>query len=123
MRRKVLLVDDSTTMLMSMEAILKKAGIATKKAIDGVEALSQLQAGVKPDLVITDLNMPRMDGITLIREIRKITALRFMPILMLTTESQQEKRQQAKQAGATGWLVKPVPPDDLLTVISQVVPG
>jgi len=123
MSKKVFLVDDSTTMLMSMATILKKAGIATKTATDGSEALAHLQAGVKPDLVITDLNMPKMDGITLIREIRKIAGLRFMPILMLTTESQQEKRQEAKQAGATGWLVKPVPPNDLLAVITQVVPG
>ena len=107
---------------MSMEGILKKAGFAVTTAQSGDAALKALGGG-KKDLVITDLNMPGMDGITLIKEIRKLPGMRFMPILMLTTESQQAKRQDAKAAGATGWLVKPVKQDDLLGVIKKVVPG
>ncbi len=117
----VLLVDDSKTMTMSMGAVLTKAGFDVSTAGDGVEALERLSSGPKPSLIITDLNMPRMDGMTFIREARK--SHRFVPILMLTTESQQAKRDEGKAAGATGWLVKPVAPDDLLAVIKQVVPG
>lgn len=120
--KKILLVDDSSTMLMSMEGILKRAGYQVDKAGNGAIALQKLQQGV-PDLMITDLNMPVMDGITLIKEAKKLPAMRFKPILMLTTESQQAKRNEAKAAGAIGWLVKPVKPDELLGVIKQVLPG
>jgi two-component system chemotaxis response regulator CheY len=117
----VLLVDDSKTVVMSLQAILTKGGFSVATAGDGVEALGVLGAGPKPSLIITDLNMPRMDGISFIREARKTN--RFTPILMLTTESQQTKRDEGKKAGATGWLVKPVQPDDLLSVIKRLVPG
>ena len=120
--KHIFLVDDSATMLMSLEGILKKSGFEVSKASGGQQALAQL-GQKKPDLLITDLNMPGMDGITLIAEVRKLPGMRFMPILMLTTESQQSKRQEAKSAGATGWLVKPVKPDELLAVIKKVVPG
>lgn len=118
----VLIVDDSKTILMSLTAMLTKAGYTVESAADGLEALGKLQAGLRPNVVITDLNMPKMDGITFIRESRKLAALRFTPILMLTTESVQNKRDQAKSAGATGWLVKPVQPDALLGVLKQLVP-
>ena len=120
--KKVLLVDDSATMLMSMEAILKRAGLDVAKAMNGMQALQTIPK-FKPDLMITDLNMPGMDGITLIREAKKLPMMRFKPILMLTTESQQSKRTEAKAAGACGWLVKPVKPEQLLAVVKQVVPG
>ena len=120
---KVLIVDDSATMLMSLSEILQKAGFKVVTAVDGWEALNQFKAGTKPDLLITDLNMPGLNGIELIRETRKLPTFRFMPILMLTTESQQAKRQEAKAAGATGWLVKPVAGKDLLAIIKQVLPG
>ena len=81
------------------------------------------KADFKPDLVITDFHMGVMDGIALVREVRKMASLRFIPVLMVTTESQQAKRMEAKAAGATGWLVKPVQPEALLQVIKQVVPG
>ena len=121
--KTVLLVDDSTTILASMEGIVRKAGYLVRKAVNAEQALKDITGGLKPDLVITDLNMPGMDGITLIAHLRKIPNMRFTPILMLTTESQQAKRQAAKTAGATGWLVKPVAPDQLVGVIKQVVPG
>jgi two-component system chemotaxis response regulator CheY len=118
-----MIVDDSPTMLMSIEGILTRAGIAVIKAASGEEALTKLQKGDKPNLLITDLNMGAMDGIELIRSARKLATLRFTPILMLTTESQQDKRNDAKAAGATGWIVKPVDPENLLKVVRQLVPG
>ncbi len=120
--KKILLVDDSSTILMSMEAILKRAGLDVAKAMNGAQALQAIPV-FKPDLMITDLNMPGMDGITLIREAKKLPMMRFKPVLMLTTESQQSKRVEAKTAGACGWLVKPVKPEQLLAVVKQVVPG
>ncbi|MBT8763068.1 response regulator [Desulfohalobiaceae bacterium Ax17] len=121
--KTILLVDDSSTLLLSMTTILTKAGYKVEKAENGQKALDKINAGLKPDLVITDLNMPIMDGMTLIKELRKLPGFRFVPILMLTTESQQTKRQEAKKAGATGWLVKPVKAQDLLAVIKRVLPG
>lgn len=120
--KTVMLVDDSPTMLMSIKAILTKAGMAVETAKDGQEALDRIKAGLKPDLIITDVNMPRMDGIAFVQEARK-NGLRFIPILMLTTESEQSKRDAGKAAGATGWLVKPVQPEALLGVLRQVMPG
>lgn len=121
--KTIFLVDDSTTMLMSLSEILQKAGFQVETAADGASALNRLKDGLKPDLMITDQNMPGLTGIELIRETRKLAAFRFTPILMLTTESQQAKRQEGKAAGATGWLVKPVAGKDLLGVIKQVLPG
>lgn len=121
MTKTVLLVDDSLTMLMSLRNALQIAGFAVETAQDGSAALERLQAGFKPDLIITDINMPRLDGLALIREARKL--LRFTPILALTTESQQSKREDAKKGGATGWLVKPVGGTELVQVIRQILPG
>ena len=120
--KTILLVDDSATMLMSMEGVLKRADFQVEKASSGADALKKLGT-LRPDLMITDLNMPGMDGITLINEVKKLSSMRFKPVLMLTTESQQAKRDEAKKAGATGWLVKPVKPDELLGVVKQVIPG
>lgn len=118
--KNVLLVDDSATMLASISGVLTRGGYAVDTAADGAEALAKVTGGARPAVVITDLNMPNMNGIELIREARKV--LRFTPMLMLTTESQAEVRAEAKAAGATGWLVKPVQPDDLLKVLAQVAP-
>ena len=123
MGKKILIVDDLPTILMSMRGMLERAGHAVSNAASGEEAVSVLKGGLKPDLVITDYHMGAMNGIELVREVRKMSNLRFIPVLMVTTESQQEKRLEAKAAGATGWLVKPVQPDALLQVIKQVVPG
>jgi len=118
----VMLVDDSPTMLMSISTVLRKAGLTVETAKDGQDALDRLGTGLKPKLIITDLNMPRLDGMGFIRAARR-AGHRFVPILVLTTESEQTKRAEAKAAGATGWLVKPVAPDALLSIIRQVVPG
>ncbi len=121
--KTVMVVDDSPTILMSMEAILTRAGYGVVKADSGETALRALQGGGRPNLVITDLNMRAMNGIDLIRSLRQLPHTRFTPILMLTTESALDKRQEARSAGATGWIVKPVQPDDLLAVVRQMVPG
>lgn len=121
--KTIMLVDDSATMLMSMEALLKKALFVTQTAPSAEKALGLLKGGATPHLIITDLNMGVMNGIELIRQARKIPALRFVPILMLTTESQVERRQEAKAAGASGWLVKPVAGPALLQVLGQLLPG
>jgi len=118
---KILLVDDSPTILMSLTGILERHGIEHRTAPDGAEALAILDRETGFDLVITDLNMPGMDGIELVEAIRCRDALRFVPILMLTTESARDKRTLAREAGATGWLVKPVDPAALVKVIRQVV--
>ena len=121
MSKTILIVDDSATMLMSVKANLQLHGFAVEIAADGVQALGKLKSGLKPDLIITDINMPNMGGIEFIKNAR--LQLRFTPILALTTESQQAKRDEAKRLGATGWLVKPVSGADLVKVIKQVVPG
>ena len=117
----ILLVDDSTTILLSISSILGKAGYAVEKATNAEEALKKFNAGIKLNLLITDLNMPGMNGIELIREVRKLPAYKFLPILFLTTESQQAKKQEAKTAGASGWIVKPATADELLGTIKLVI--
>lgn len=119
--KTIFIVDDSATILLSISGILSKAGYAVEKAANGEEALRKLQGGVKIDLLMTDLNMPGMDGITLIKEVRKLPAYKFVPILFLTTESQQSKKAEAKAAGASGWIVKPATADELLNTIKLVV--
>lgn len=121
MNKTILFVDDSATMLMSLSKTLTISGLTVETATDGSAALEKLKGGLKPALIITDINMPKLDGLGLIQEARKL--LRFTPILALTTESQQGKRDEAKRNGATGWLVKPVGGNELLQVIRQVIPG
>jgi len=99
---------------------LKGAGYEVIEAVDGEDALGKAK-GKTVNLVITDVNMPRMDGITLIKELRKLPSYKFTPILMLTTESAPEKKAEGKTAGATGWIVKPFNPDQLLTTIKKVL--
>lgn len=120
--KRILLVDDSPTMLMSMECVLKRNGYAVETATSAKQAIEKAPT-FKPDLMITDLNMPHMSGIELIRELKNTPAMRFKPILMLTTEFQQSKRDEAKQAGATGWLVKPLHPEELSNVVRKVLPA
>ncbi len=121
MAKSILVVDDSSVMLMSLKETLELAGFQVRTAADGLLAFQALQGGLRPDLVITDINMPNMDGLELIKNAR--TVLRFTPILALTTESQAAKRDEAKRLGATGWLVKPVAGADLVRVVRQVLPG
>ncbi|MTJ79421.1 MAG: response regulator [Telmatospirillum sp.] len=119
----ILLVDDSATILMSMESILGKAGFKIEKASSGEEALNRLDQGLAPNLFITDVHMPGMNGIDLVRKLRARAGFQFTPILVVTTEGQQAKRDEARAARATGWLVKPVQPDDMLRVVRQILPN
>jgi two-component system chemotaxis response regulator CheY len=121
MAKTIFLVDDSATILLSVSSILGKAGYAVEKAANAEEALRKFAAGVKVDLLITDLNMPGMNGIELIKKVRSLAAYRFLPILFLTTESQQSRKAEAKAAGASGWIVKPATADDLLNTIKLVL--
>ena len=119
--KAILVVDDSKTTLTSLKSSLGIAGFKVETAVDGVLAMDKLQAGVKPDRISIDINMPRMDGVALIGAAHKI--LRFIPILALTAESQQAQRDEAKRLGASGWMVKPIGAADLVKVIRQVLPG
>lgn len=121
MSKTIFLVDDSTTILLSVAGILTKAGFAVEKAANAEEALKKFAAGVKVDLLITDLNMPGMNGIELIKKVRTLPAYKFLPILFLTTESQQSRKAEAKAAGASGWIVKPATAADLLNTIKLVI--
>ena len=116
----ILAVDDSASMRQMVSFTLKSAGHEVTEAQDGVEALNKAKSG-SYDLVITDVNMPNMDGITLIAELRKLANFKFTPLLMLTTESGSDKKMAGKNAGATGWIVKPFNPDQLLTVIKKAL--
>jgi len=119
--KTIMLVDDSATILLSISAILSKAGYGVEKAANAQEGMAKFQSGTKIDLLITDLNMPGMNGIDFIKEVRKLPAYKFMPILFLTTESQQARKAEAKAAGASGWLVKPATADELLNTIKLVI--
>jgi two-component system chemotaxis response regulator CheY len=120
MSKMALVVDDSTSMRQMVAFTLQQAGFSVIEGSDGKDALGKVN-GKSVNLVVTDLNMPVMDGISLIKELRKLPNFKFTPILMLTTESQDSKKQEGKTAGATGWLVKPFNPDQLLQVVSKVV--
>jgi len=123
MGKTILIVDDSVTMVMSIKTTLEIHGFQVETAGDGVLALALIQAGTKPDLVITDINMPNMGGMELIGRLKALPGFQFVPILTLTTESETAKREEAKKLGATGWLVKPVAGPDLIKVIKQLLPG
>jgi two-component system chemotaxis response regulator CheY len=123
MAMMVLVVDDSPTIVMSLKATLSMSGFQVETAGNGQSALEKLKAGLKPNLIITDINMPVMGGMDLIRNVRALAGLRFVPILTLTTESEAAKRDEGKRAGATGWLVKPLSGNDLIAVIRKVLPG
>lgn len=120
MGKKILIVDDSESIREVVSFTLENDGYVVQKAVDGTDALSYLD-GTTYDLIITDLHMPNKNGIELIRDVRQLAAYKFIPILFLTTESQTAKKQEAKEAGATGWIVKPFVPEKLLAAIKKVV--
>ncbi|RJF83387.1 response regulator [Azospirillum cavernae] len=118
-KKKILTVDDSRTMRDMVSFTLRAAGYDVVEAPDGQAAMTAI-AAAKVDLVITDLNMPVMDGLTLIRKLRAIPTHRSLPILMLTTEADEKKKAEGRSAGATGWIVKPFNPDKLVSVVQKV---
>jgi two-component system chemotaxis response regulator CheY len=121
MGKTILTVDDSSTVRLVISSTLKNAGYNVVEAVDGQDAIEQLDSG-NVNMLITDLNMPRVDGIDLIRHVRRSPGCRFLPIIMLTTESDGEKKQAGKKAGASGWIVKPFKPEQLLSVVKMVLP-
>ena len=120
MAMTILAVDDSASMRQMVRFTLEAAGYKVLQAEDGVEAL-QLAKESAADLVLTDVNMPRMDGLTLVRELRTLDRYKGIPMLVLTTEAGQETKMRGKQAGATGWIVKPFNPEQLLATIARVL--
>ena len=116
----ILIVDDSNTMRQMVSFTLTSVKHTVVEAENGVEALKQAQNN-KFDLVIADVNMPEMNAIELVKALRELPPYKFTPILMLTTESQLEKKQEGKAAGATGWIVKPFNPEALLNVLGKVL--
>ncbi len=120
MVKKIMTVDDSASIRQLISFTLRDAGYEVIEACDGKEALAKLN-GTPVQMLISDINMPNMNGIDLIRSIRSNPVHRFMPIIMLTTESQDSKKQEGKSAGATGWIVKPFKPDQLLVVVKKVL--
>lgn len=123
MSKTIMIVDDSPTMLLSLHGILSKAGFAVAQARSGEEAVGVLKGGLRPAMVITDFNMGAMNGIEVVRQVRRLPGLQFTPLVLLTTETQRDRRDEARSAGATGWLVKPVQAEALLQVVRQLVPG
>jgi two-component system chemotaxis response regulator CheY len=122
MPKTVIAVDDSMSIRETLKMILENAGYRVLTAEDGAKGLAAAQQQ-RADLVITDLNMPIMDGIALIAQLRSLMAYRFTPILMLTTESQEEKKVAGRKAGATGWVVKPFDPARFIAVVNKVCPA
>lgn len=118
--KRVLAVDDSSSIRQMVCFTLQKAGYEVVEAVDGKDGLGKV-GGAKFDLIVTDLNMPNMDGIEMIAAVRKLPAYTFVPILMLTTESQAEKKDAGRKAGATGWIVKPFNADQLISVIQKLI--
>ena len=122
MPKTVIAVDDSMSIRETVKMVLGSAGYEVLSAEDGVAGL-RLCEQRKADLVVTDLNMPNMDGITLIARLRALPQYKFTPLIMLTTESQEDKKVAGKKAGATGWVVKPFDPARLVAVVKMVCPA
>jgi len=120
MSKTIMTVDDSASVRQMVSFTLKQAGFQVIEAVDGKDALAKLN-GTVVHMLLADLNMPNMDGIELGRRVRANASSRFIPIVLLTTESQAEKKQEGKAAGATGWIVKPFKPDQLLAVVKKVL--
>lgn len=120
MQKTILTADDSASVRQMIGFTLKGAGYQVIEAIDGEDALAKAKTN-EVHMVITDLNMPNMNGIDFIKALRAQSNYKFIPIVMLTTESQISKKQEGKSAGATGWIVKPFKPDQLLAVVKKVL--
>lgn len=119
MAKRILVVDDSAAVRQSVAYVLDQAGYEIVQAVDGADGLRKLD-GSTFDLIVTDVNMPNMDGIELTRQVRTLEAYKFTPVVVLTTESQQDKMTAGKEAGATGWIVKPFNSEKLLQVVKRL---
>ena len=118
--KTIMTIDDSASMRQMVRFVLQGAGFGVVEAVDGADALSKLN-GQDLHLFLSDINMPNMDGLELTRQLRAIPQYKFVPIVLLTTESHPEKKLEGKAAGATAWIVKPFNPDQLLAVVKKVV--
>ncbi|AWB68765.1 response regulator [Saccharobesus litoralis] len=118
---KILIVDDSTSMRQMTAFTLKGAGHTVVEAKDGQQGLDAVKNNSDIKLIISDINMPVMDGITMVKQVRDIAAFKFTPILLLTTEAGMDKKQEGRAAGATGWIVKPFSPDKLIATVNKVL--
>ena len=121
MGRQILIVDDSASIRQMVTFTLTEAGYDVIAAVDGRDALDKLSGAPDVCMVVTDLSMPNLDGIALIRAVRGGNSHKFIPIVMLTTESLESKKQEGKAAGATGWIVKPFRPEQLIAVVKKVL--
>ena len=120
MAKTIMTVDDSASVRQMVKFALRDCGYDLLEAVDGMDALSKLTGG-RIHMLITDMHMPNMDGIELIRSVRSKPGYRFIPIIMLTTESHASKKMEGKKAGATGWIVKPFKPKQLIAVVKKVL--
>jgi two-component system chemotaxis response regulator CheY len=120
MAKVIMTVDDSTSIRQMVGFTLSQAGYEVIEAVDGQDAVDKL-TGMDVDMLLTDLNMPKKNGLDLIEWVRSIPKFKFIPIIMLTTESDTEMKQKGKAAGATGWIVKPFKPEQLLAVVKKVL--
>ncbi|CRL47708.1 MULTISPECIES: response regulator [Pseudomonas] len=120
MAKTVMVVDDSSSVRQVVSIALKGAGYDVIEASDGKDALTKLN-GQKIHLMISDVNMPNMDGITLVKEVKKLANYKFTPIIMLTTESQEAKKQEGQAAGARAWVVKPFQPAQMLAAVAKLI--
>ena len=120
MAKNILIVDDSASVRQVVSIALRGAGYEVQEGCDGKDALSKLK-GQKVHMIISDVNMPNMDGIRLVKAVKQLPAYKFTPIVMLTTESQESKKREGQEAGAKAWIVKPFKPDQLLGVVQKLV--
>jgi len=120
MAKTILIVDDSTTLRQVVSIALKGAGYDVLEASDGKDALAKL-TGQKVHLIISDVNMPNMDGITFVSEVKKLPAYKFTPVIMLTTEAGEDKKAAGQAAGAKAWVIKPFKPEQMLNAVSKLI--
>lgn len=120
MAKTIMVVDDSASLRQVVSIALKGAGFDVIEGCDGKDALSKI-TGQKIHLIISDVNMPNMDGITFVKEVKKMANYKFTPIIMLTTESQESKKQEGQAAGAKAWVVKPFQPAQMLAAVSKLI--
>jgi two-component system, chemotaxis family, chemotaxis protein CheY len=121
MAKSILIVDDSSSLRTVVRLALQRAGYDVLEAGDGAEALVRLEAAPKVHLIVSDVNMPNMDGITFVKQVKQHPRHRFTPVVMLTTEGQDAKKEQGRAAGAKAWIVKPFNPPQLLDAVSKLV--
>jgi two-component system chemotaxis response regulator CheY len=123
MAKTILIVDDSSSLRTVVKLALTRAGYEVLEATDGLDGLAQLDQASRVNLIVSDVNMPRMDGITFVRKLKENARHKFTPVIMLTTEGQDAKKQEGRAAGAKAWMLKPFNPPQLLDAVSKLLPA